>query len=188
MATGILRAERNARSPVPDKAILKPLPPKKGMHGSEKLQLAGPIGVIAAVACAEGGAHALAYWPSSPWLWYVDLEMFRPLQYSFGAAYERLAFGDLGQALCVVAPLLTLICLGLISGRRFPLAVASNLSFVFSAALLYGSYVAERPASEIPNDLGALWAPSFFLALSILLIAFLSSAISHRAYWREIFS
>jgi hypothetical protein len=32
-----------------------------------------------------------------------------------------------------------------------------------------------------------LWAPSFFLAVSILLAAFLSSAISHRAYWREIF-
>ena len=59
------------------------------MLGNEKLQLAGPIGVIAAVACAECGAHALAYWPSSPVLWYVDLEVFRPLQYTFAAANER---------------------------------------------------------------------------------------------------
>jgi len=158
------------------------------MLDNEKLQLAGPIGIIAALACAECGAHALAYWPSSPLLWYVDLEVFRPLQYSFAAAHERLAFGDLAQTLCVVTLLLTLICIGLISGRRFPLALASNLSFVCSGVLLYGSYVAERPASGIMHDLSALWAPSFFVALSILLIAFLSSAVSHRAYWREILS
>jgi hypothetical protein len=185
---GILRPERNAYSPVPDKPILKPLPAKRGMPGSEKLQLAGPIGVIAALACAECGSHALAYWPSSKFLWYVDLETFRPLQYSFAAAYERSAFGDLAQTFCVVAPLLALICLGLISGRRFPFALASNLSFVFSAALLYGSYMAERPAAGAMYDWSALRTPSVFLALSILLTAFLSSIISHWAYWREILS
>jgi len=37
-------------------------------------------------------------------------------------------------------------------------------------------------------DLSTLWVPSFFVALSILLTAFLSSAVSHRTYWREIFS
>jgi len=158
------------------------------MLGNEKLQLAGPIGVIAAVGCAECGARALAYWPSSPLLWYVDLEVFRPLQYTFATANDRLAFGDLAQTLCVVTPLLALICIGLITRRNFPLALASNLSFVFSAALLYGSYVAERPTAGVLHDPSALWAPSFFLALSILLTAFLSSAISHRAYWREIFS
>ncbi len=158
------------------------------MLDNEKLQLAGPIGVVAALACAECGAHALAYWPSSPLLWYVDLEVFRPLQYSFAAAHDRFAFSDLTQTLCVVTLLLTLICVGLISGRRFPLALASNLSFACSAALLYGSYVADCPVAGIQRHLSALWAPSFFLGLSILLTAFLSSAISHRAYWREIFS
>jgi hypothetical protein len=156
------------------------------MLGSERLQLAGPIGVIAAVACAEFGAHALAYWPSSSLLWYVDLEIFRPLQYGFEAPYEHLAFGDLAGTFCVVGPLLTLIGLGLVSGRRFPLALASNLSFLFSAALLYGSYVAERPVTAAMYDLGGLWAPSFVIGLSISLTAFLSSVISHRAYWREI--
>jgi hypothetical protein len=185
----MLAAERNAPSPVPNKPILKPLPAKRGVLENEKLQFAGPVGVIAAVACAECGAHALAYWPSSPWLWYVDLEVFRPLQYTFAATDQRLALSDLAQTFCVVIPLLTLICLGLISGRRFPLALASNLSFLFSVALLYGSYVAERPAAaEAAYDLAMLRAPSFFLALSILLAAILSSVISHRAYWREILS
>ena len=188
MASGTLRLKGKARDPVPDKPIFKLLPGKWDMLDNEKLQLAGPIGVIAALACAECGAHALAYWPSSPLLWYVDLEVFRPLQYCFIAANERLALGDLAQTLCVVAPLLALICIGLISGRRFPLALASNLSFVCSAVLLYGSYVADHPTAGTQLDLSALWAPSFFLALSVLLTAFLSSAISHRAYWREIFS
>jgi hypothetical protein len=155
---------------------------------NEKLQLAGPVGVMAAVACAEGGAHALAYWPSSPLLWFIDLEIFRPLQYSFAPSYERLAFGDLAGTVCVVAPLLALISLGLISGHRFPLAVATNLSFLFSAALLYGSYASERSAAATAYDLSALCAPSFILGLSILLIAFVSSVISHRAYWQEILS
>ena len=188
MAKGAPRAKGKAPFPGSDKPIFKFLPDKCGMLNSEKLQLAGPVGVIAALACAECGAHALAYWPSSPLLWYVDLEVFRPLQYSYTAANERLALGDLAQTLCVVVSLLTLICIGLVSGRRFPLALASNLSFVFSAVLLHGSYVAELPAAGIQHNLSALWAPSFFLALSILLTAFLSSAISHRAYWREIFS
>jgi hypothetical protein len=158
------------------------------MLDNKKLQLVGPIGVIAALVCAECGAHALAYWPSSPLLWYVDLEIFRPLQYGFAAANERLALGDVAQTLCAVAPLLACVCIGLITGRRFPLALASNLSFVYSGALLYGSYLADYPAAGTHYPLSALWAPSFFLALSVLLAAFISSAVSHRAYWREIFS
>lgn len=119
MATGALRATGKALSPVPDKPILKLLPMRWDMLDNEKLQLAGPVGVIAALGCAECGA-CLAFWPSSPMLWYVDLEVFRPLQYSFAAANERLAFGDLAQTFLVVGPLLALICIGLITGRRFP--------------------------------------------------------------------
>jgi hypothetical protein len=188
VATGALIIKAETRFPVPHKPIFTLLPAKRGMLGKEKLQLAGPIGVIAAVVCAECGAHALAYWPSSSLLWYVDLEVFRPLQYTFAAANERLALGDLAQTLCVVTPLLALISIGLITGRKFPLALASNLSFLFSAALLYGSYLADCPVAGTNNELSTLWAPSFLLALSVLLAAFLSSAASHRAYWREIFS
>jgi hypothetical protein len=106
IARGTPRARRKALPAVPDKPIVKLLPARCGMLDNEKLQLAGPIGVIAALACGECGAHALAYWPSSPLLWYLDLEVFRPLQYTFAAAHERLAFGDLAQTLCVVTPLL----------------------------------------------------------------------------------
>ena len=156
-----------------------------GILDNEKLQLAGPVVVISAVASAEFGAHALAYWPSSPLLWYLSLEVFRPVQYSFGAV-NGLAFGDLAQTLCVVVPLLALICLGLITKVRLPLALASNLSFVYSALLLYGSYLANAPTTKVAVKLSALWGPSFFLLGAVLLASAVSSAVSHRAYWREI--
>jgi hypothetical protein len=104
---------------------------------------------------------------SSSLLWFVDLEVFRPLQYSFDAANERLALGDLTQTLCFVAQLLALICVGLITGRRLPLAIASNMSILYSAAFLYGSYLANSPAAD--TGVAALLVPSFFLAVSVLL-------------------
>jgi len=49
--------------------------------------------VISAVAFAEFGAHALAYWPSSPLLWYLNLEVFRPVQHSV-VVEQGLVSGD----------------------------------------------------------------------------------------------
>lgn len=152
---------------------------------NEKLQLAGPVVLISAVACAELGAHALAYWPSSSLLWYLNLEVFRPLHYDVIA---EIGDGDLAQTLFVVVPLLALICVGLITKIRFALALASNLSLLYSLVLLYGLYLANASYGETGVKLSALWGPSLLLAGSVLLASFLSSAISHRAYWRELFS
>ena len=167
------------------KLFVKVLAAAWGMLDNEKLQLAGPVVVISAVASAEFGAHALAYWPSSPLLWYLNLELFRPVQHSV-VVEQGLVSGDFAQILCVVIPLLALICIGLITKVRLPLALASNLSFIYSALLLYGSYLANGPVTKIGVKLSALWGPSFFLLGSVLLASALSSAISHRAYWREI--
>lgn len=141
--------------------------------------------MITAVACAEFGAHALAYWPSSSLLWYLNLEVFRPLQYSVVAED---GLGDFAQTLCVIAPLLALICIGLITKIRFPLALASNMSLLYSGLLLYGLYLANRPAAGTGVKLSALLGPSLLLAGSVLLASFLSSVVSHRGYWRELFS
>jgi hypothetical protein len=169
------------------KPFVKPLPAPWGMLNDEKLQLAGPVVVISAVAAAEFGAHALAYWPSSSLLWYLNLEVLRPIQYSV-VAEQGLVLGDFAQILCVVVPLLALVCIGLITKARFPLALASNLSLLYSALLLYGSYLTNDPIAGTGARLSALWGPSFFLAVSVLLTSCLSSAISHRAYWRELVS
>jgi hypothetical protein len=162
-------------------------PQNEAMFDDEKLQLAGPIGVIGAIACAQFGAYALAYWPSSPLLWYLNLEVFRPVQYSF-VAEKAVALGDLAQTLCVGFPLLALVCIGLMTKLRLPLAIASNMSLLYSALLLYGSYWANCPVEETSLNLNMLFAPSVFFASSILLVSIFSSAISHRAYWRELIS
>ncbi len=88
------------------------------------LELAGPITMIATVVCAEAGARALADWPSSSVLWYLNLDVFRSFQYSFatfGFAY-RLSADQFAQPLWIGAPLLGLVCLGL--GMQLRLACA----------------------------------------------------------------
>jgi hypothetical protein len=179
--------KRTNGSSVSHKLFFKPLAAAWHMLDNEKLQLTGPVVVIFAVACAECGAHALAYWPTSPLLWYLNLEVFRPIQYSV-VAERGLALGDFAQMLCVVAPLLALICIGLVRRVRFALALASNMSLLYGVLLLYGSYLSNSPAAKMGPKLSVLLGPSVFLAGSILVASFLSSAISHRAYWRELLS
>jgi hypothetical protein len=93
----------------------------------------------------------------------------------------------LSQAFAVVTALLALICTGSVGKMRLPLAIASNLSFLYSVVLFYGFYAANNPALAIGIDLNTLWAPSFALVLMVLLAAVVSSVSAHRAYWREIF-
>lgn len=185
--TGRLRASHEARSVVWYKRFFKLSSLAWSMLDNERLQLVGPAGVIGAVVCAEFGAHALAYWPSSPLLWYLSLEVFRPVQYSFSAVNGPV-LSDLAQTLCVAVPLLALVCIGLITKVKFLLALASNISLIYSVLLLYGSCLANGPTTKMGVKLSALWDPSIFLLGSVLLAAVLSSAISHRAYWREIAS
>ncbi len=184
-ASGKGTDEQEARPAGWYKLFVKPLHASWGMLDNEKLQLAGPVVVISAVACAELGAHALAYWPSSSLLWYLNLEVFRPLHYE---VIVENRVGDFAQTLCVVVPLFALICIGLITKIRLPLALASNMSLLYSLVLLYGLYLANAPYGVTGVKLSALWGPSLLLAGSVLLASFLSSAISHRAYWRELFS
>lgn len=156
------------------------------MFTNDRHQLIGPVAVIATVTCAEFSAYALGNWPSSSILWYLNLEVFRPVEYSFGFE-EKLVSGALAQSLCLVVLLLGLICTGLIIKSRFSLALASNLSLLYSACLLLGCSVANNPSVQSSSKLSALWGPSFMLAAFVFLGSFLSSAVSHRGYWREIF-
>jgi hypothetical protein len=187
MAGGEPKPDEKARAAALPKPIFRLSPTRWSMLDNEKLQIAGPIGVIATVTGAQIGMHALAYWPSSSLLWFIDLEVFRPVQYSFLA--ENTAYlGDLAQTLTVVLPLLALMCVGFMAQLRLPLAIASNMSLVYGSVLLYASFMADSPIAQTGSRLNALRAPSFFLAVSVLFVALLSSAVSHRAYWREIFS
>lgn len=161
------------------------------MLSDERIQLAGPTTLIVAIGCAELGAHALANWPTSSFLWYLNLEVFQSFRYSpDGLGLGRwLSEDGFGEAIWVAIPLLGLLCTGLLLKVRLLLALASNLSFIYSAFLLYGSYSAVEPAAALHHlRLSAFWGPSTMLAAALLLACLLSSMVSHRSYWRDIFS
>jgi hypothetical protein len=156
------------------------------MVSCEPKLLLGPLVVVAVVASAQCGAYALDAWPRSMVLWYLNLEVFRPVQYSLFMA-DGVDPTGVSQAFGVVLALLTLICSGLFGKARLPLAIASNLSFLYSVVLLYGFYAANNRALVVDIHLNALWGPSFAVVVVVVLATFVSSASAHRAYWREIF-
>ncbi len=151
------------------------------------LELVGPLGMIAAIVCAELGARALAEWPASSALWYLNLEVFRSFQYSFDSfSFARLIMADQrSQAAWIAVPLGTLICIGLAANLRLALALAANLSLIFSALLLYGAYLASNPVVQLQLNFSGLLSPACLAALVIMLMSFISSAVWHRSYWRE---
>jgi hypothetical protein len=152
----------------------------------DRLQLAGPIAVVGAIAGAQLSAHALATWPTCSLFWYLNLEVFRCLRDGFvGLAGQGLAPDGLTQSLFVAAALVGLIGTGLVLKCRLPLAIASHL------ALLYGGLMASdigAPGGSAMSGfvVSLLGAPANLLAMTILSSSLLSAAISHRIYWREI--
>jgi hypothetical protein len=160
------------------------------MLQNEKLQIVGPASVIGAIACAAIGAQALATWPTSSFLWYLNLEVFRSFRYSFeGMTFITWLGADgLVQSICVAILLIGLMLAGLTMRNRLPLAIASNLSLIYSAALLYSSAIEYGTTVYLRVNLGGLVTPAGVLALMILLVSIWSTAISHRSYWRDIFA
>ena len=158
------------------------------MFDNEKLELAGPIGVIGAILSAELGAHALASWPTSSLLWYLNLEVFRGFQYSLsGLGVAVPWFETIDLTTLIAMPLIVLVGTGLIAKIRLPLAIASNLSLIYSICLLYGGYLANEANAAGDFTSSILWRPSVLLAAAVLFVSLFSSTISHRRYWREIF-
>jgi hypothetical protein len=157
------------------------------MARREPTLIVGPLLVVTVVVSAQCGAYALNAWPRSALLWYLNLEVFRPVQYSFLIG-NGLDVTGASQAFCLVLAFLVLIGSGLFGKTRLPLAIASNLSFLYSVVLLYGFYAANSPALPVDIRLSALLGPSFALVTAVVLTALVSSASAHRAYWREIFS
>ena len=142
------------------------------------------------ILCAAIGAHALASWPTSSALWYLNLEVFRSFRYSFeGITFISWFDTDgLVQSICVAALLSGLIFAGLMMRNRLPFGIASNLSLIYSATLVYSSIVEYGTTSGIRMNLNGLATPAGVLALMMLALSVWSTAISHRSYWRDIFA
>lgn len=128
-------------------------------------------------------ARALANWPDSGLVWYLNLQVFRPLRYGI----DLLPGDGLAQSTWIAAPLLALVCIGLLLKSRLPLAIAAHLSLLYSALLLYCSGITSAQASILTVTGGSqAWQDPNLLATAIVLLSVLSCTISHRQYWREI--
>jgi hypothetical protein len=157
------------------------------MNQSIKLQFLGPAGLFAFVLAAESCAWGLDRDPTSEFLWYLNLEIFPVLQKSY---YHLSAFEDIPyfQLYCIAAPLLALACGGLAAARAFPIAVASNLSFVYAFFMAY-CWATANPRLEAAS-LGQVSLPSFslpsnvWLVIALLLASLASFAISYFCYIR----
>lgn len=160
------------------------------MADHQRRQVAGPVCLIFVLVCAELSARAIAHWPASSFLWYANLELFRLFRQAPGSfiGVQWPNGGEFAQPVCLAMALAVLICLGLATRNRLPLAIASNLSLIYSACILYGSFAATDPAAVSGMSLTALLSPSAALVIAVLLASIFSSTISHRSYWREIFS
>jgi hypothetical protein len=155
------------------------------MFDRENLNFVGPAGVIAAIACAEFAGYGLATRPASVFLWYLNLEVFRCFQYGSAGFGELIPLAPLHVTALVALALIGLVSTSLICAVRLPLAIACDFSFVYSLTLWCGSYLAN--AGRVATfDLSALFAPSSLLPIGLVLVTSISSAISHRRYWREI--
>lgn len=150
-----------------------------------KLQFLGPCALFVATLSAELAAQALSYAPSSEFLWFVNLKMFGIFQ----RCYYILS--DLGidgfQLFGIALPIFVLACYGLFAGRRFPLALASNLSFAYAALLLFSWQTPGPPTAQA--SLHAIAVPTgagFYVLAGILGTSLLSFAISHLLYLRAV--
>jgi hypothetical protein len=107
----------------------------RSMQKPARLQLAGPLALFAALAVAETAAYALAQYPASAFLWYLNLDVFGLFRKS------RLLMGEWGAIpfaqLALAAPLALVATAALVRRGRFLTALASTLGFVYAVFLGY---------------------------------------------------
>jgi hypothetical protein len=165
---------------------------------SAKLQLLGPLAVATIVIAAEATAYLLAVSPTSPLVWYLNIEVFGIFQRSHYILSDRIPVPFL-QLTAVALPLLLLVCCGLAWRRPLLVAAASNFSLLYVLFLVYAWHLVATPpltaASLGPSWLYAAvpWSafklnagPHLLLLSAMLTLSLLSSCASHAAYLRAI--
>jgi hypothetical protein len=149
-----------------------------------RLQFLGPTTLFVTVLSAECAAWALSHLPSSELLWYVNLRVFGIFQRSY---YEVATYTDVpyAQLFYIALPIMALACYGLVRNRALPLAIASNLSFVFAAFVIYSSisYDMAPRAASLSTVLNTS-EQSIYLPLVMIAASLISFALSHFHYLR----
>jgi len=157
------------------------------MNRLSKLQLIGPAFLFVAVLAAEAAAYALSTFPSSAPLWYANLKLFGVFQRSYYAidSYTGIPSFNL---LFIAFPILLLGSLGIVWRKRLPLAVSSNLSFVY-AGLLIHQWTLMQPHA-LQASLETITVPAsgadLYLVASLLGASLLSFCVSHFIYVRDV--
>jgi hypothetical protein len=146
-----------------------------------KLQFLGPLAVLVAVGAAEGAAFALAHIPTSTTLWYVNLRIFGTFQKSYYLLTPLLDFPYM-QFFFVALPLFAIATYGIVARRAFPLALASHLSFIYTAFLGYAGVGSKVLAAASLNSVVASTGPDIYLLLVLIGASFMSFLVSHFQY------
>jgi hypothetical protein len=147
-----------------------------------KLQFLGPFALFAATLCAELAARALEYDPSSEFLWFVNLRIFGIFQRSHAVLSNFVAM-DGFQLYGIALPIFLFACLGLVAKSRPLFTVATHLSPVYAAFLLFSWQTGVPTTTQA--SLGPVAVPSGpgqYVVATILGTCLLSFAVTHLLY------
>jgi hypothetical protein len=154
------------------------------MFLSAKFEIIGPATLFILVLTAESAAYALALYPSSPTLWYINLEVFNVFQESHYLLSSYISISYF-QLVFVGLPLFITGCCGLIFKQQLALATASSLSLIFVCFIwctwlvshhsLYQSLTFPYRSMDARTLLGGV----------LLITNLLSCVISHMSFLRS---
>ncbi len=151
------------------------------------MQFIGPAALFAAVGAAEAAALALSRFPSSEWLWAVNLGYFSPFQQAHYTLKGLLGF-DYEQFYLVALPLFAAALIGLALKRHLLLGVASNLSFAYIGFVLIAWLHAQPDAPQA--SLVALYTPSqnpdAQMLVALIVVSVFSFLITHFDFLRRV--
>jgi hypothetical protein len=147
-----------------------------------RLQILGPLALVAAITGAELAAIALAHDPSSEWLWYINLHMLLVFQRSQAVLSYYVDLQG-AQFVLIALPLILLCGLGVLLKSKLPLALASNLSFVYAAFLVVAWNLGRSsPMQASLVEMSMPTGPGAYLISTLIISTLLSLAVSHALF------
>jgi hypothetical protein len=147
-----------------------------------KLQFFGPVAVFLTVGAAEAAAFALARIPTSETLWYINLKIFDIFQKSHYLLNTPLNL-PYSQFFLIALPLFAIATYGLLANRAFPLALASHLSFIYTAFLLYSLVSSQTsPLTASLSSIIVATSTNIYLPLILAGASIISFLVSHYQY------
>ena len=147
-----------------------------------KLQILGPLAAVLILGAAEAAAFALARFPTSGFLWYVNLKVFHVFQETAFILRPPLDL-PYAQFFIIALPLFAVALYGLFTERLFPLALASHLSFIYAGFVFYCLIsIQMHPSVASLANIAFSNRPDIYLPLSLGGASLFSFLVSHYQY------